>query len=248
MAPCRGRCVRSPSRRHTRVFLPGTRGHTGTHRDTRGHTGTHRDTRGHMGTPCLLVVPARSLPSAGCGEEEEVEEEAEDKEALWHVRRAVHVLVASVQQISAVSSPLGQVRAAGMCGRLCWNGLGDWAGCCPGSGLPRCTLPGPQGPCKPCAHCGFLHPMFAVPVQVSLLPKATWTGSPGRLQLLQKLEKHCGRSMRTPGLAEAAFLSIPRPNCYAWLLRAAEQMLQCPSEGCISLGEEMNPFNSGHNL
>lgn len=34
------------------------------------------------------------------------------------------------------------------------------------------------------------------------------------------------------------------PGCYELLNRCCS----APSEGCVSLGEEMNPFISGHNL
>lgn len=106
-----------------------------------------------------------------------------------------------------------------------------------------------EGLCKPCACCGFLQPICADSVQVPLFLKATWMGPLGQLQLSQKLEKCCRKSHMNPlaWLKLRSSLSLHRivmPGCYELLNRCCS----APSEGCISLGEEMNPFNSGHNL
>lgn len=71
----------------------------------------------------------------------------------------------------------------------------------------------------------------------------------GWLQLLQKLEKCCRKSHVNPLAwlklrSSLSFEQIVMPGCYELLNRCCS----APSEGCISLGEEMNPFNSGHNL
>lgn len=83
-----------------------------------------------------------------------------------------------------------QLFARAGAGERCWDvrvavldSPGDRAGCSPAQGCP--VRRGRANPALTVLSC-------AVPVQVSLLPKATWTGSPGRLQLLQKLEKRCG--------------------------------------------------------
>lgn len=77
------------------------------------------DTQGHTGTPCQLMVPACSLPSAGCEEEEE-EEKVGDKEAVWHVGRAARCARGLRPADFSCLLALGPVRAAGTCGRLCW--------------------------------------------------------------------------------------------------------------------------------
>lgn len=45
-----------------------------------------------------------------------------------------------------------------------------------------------------------------------------------------------------PGLAETVLFPVPPPNHYAWLLRAAEQMLQCPQRGLHLIRGRNEPF------
>lgn len=181
------------------------------------------------------MVPACSLPSAGCEEEEEEEEKVGDKEAVWHVGIAAQCARGLRPAHFSCLLALGQVSAAGMCGWLCWTA---WLR------AARCAPPATQGPCKPCAHCGFLRcPRPSVAAPEGDLDRISWP-APAIAEAGEAL-----RRTREP-LAWLMLRSSPSldqivlPGCYELLNRCCS----APSEGCISLGEEMNPFNSGHNL
>lgn len=153
-------------------------------------------------------------------------------------------LVAPVQEISAVWSRPGQVKAAGVeqaalqeAGWRSWT-LSSESGPAP---LPSSRAPGTGQALR---SLRLSPPRLRWP-RPSI---AAWMGSLGS-GCCRSSGSVAGRVMQTswPGWKLLSPLSPARvvvPGCYELLNRCCG----APSEGCISLGEEMNPFNSGHNL
>lgn len=80
-------------------------------------------------------------------------------------------------------------------------------------------------------------PTHAHPIQVPPFLEAPWVGS-----LLQEPGKRRRKGCVTPSAWPKLFLAAPRPDCSAWLLRAAEQMLQCPQPGLHLIRGRNEPF------